>query len=1101
MSDKHGIFSSIKMLTSLKMKQNKDSSVVKLISGTVKALDTATESIDKFLKKGNIDVKEMASSGKKRAKASMESIKKMVGGFKSRDKGEDLINAPETGSESENALDSKLNESQSSGLEPPGDLKSLVTGLLSVRSKEDAKESISGLWGKLKDESKAGNLLKSLTSKDKVEEKAPPTKETLSAEERLKQVREEHKEKEAERKAEYDKGMETFSDIKTIKDKATETWSKIKDKREEDKESDKEERTNEKGQTRDETGKIQKGWWTKRKENRERRNEEIEKEKEASKGRLSNKNKKSPSWLSKIMKWGFGLFSGIQSIATFGIKKMGSLLWSAAKVSTRWLGKKILSGLGNVVTKLGALPIKIVKGLGNSLLKLGTTLTSTVSSLIPNSVKNLASKGKGLFKKGLGFVGKGKNLLKGKALGNALRGGKVLAKKLMPKVGTFLAKRALPGVLTVLSGPVGWVVGAGLLAWDAYQLYKYITRNKIPDTIPGKLTRARLLSYGISDANKSLYSKVFSIEETLGPSFIFNREDKTVTFKGIQQEQMDSIHEILGSEGDEEKTEIVKDWVENRVVKAYGAFLQALWSVDEKLKPGSITKLKHEQNIALLDSYKVPSGVFDVLAIPNFDSPRTEVVRDDFDSVITNIRNELNSGQSKSKDPVEKTKVSQTAEFRKKHRREIQKRIARTKLGQSTGSSALDKQREQMQRRFSNPNSLGKTSRVISSDDGEIEPKESSSVSKPSGSTAPGNLKEATGKVIPGDSSFTGIKLNTTEESINNLEPEVHNLFTGMAKEYNQLTGKDIQVNRAWSSTEKQAELHRKNPRKAAAPGRSLHEYGLAIDINTVNTKELDKLGLLRKYGFTAGVGGETWHLEPIGVSLDPDSAKHDLGIRSSLLEIGPGRGGYGYGLERNSPMGRRNYDLQKSIASAKSDPISTGSTFKSKVVSSGVDDELLAAYSDNSSPATDTKVGPYKDDYKYDKGTNLSSPSKKSYDSSEEIKPSTNTPFKLGLSNATQDHIASPMQPKTVKESKVESIPSAPVIDLNGVESILSNQLKSIGQMVDLLTSIDGKLDPSLFAGNTNEVNNQTASQVPSTSRKIPKSAVSLSRRELESF
>lgn len=90
--------------------------------------------------------------------------------------------------------------------------------------------------------------------------------------------------------------------------------------------------------------------------------------------------------------------------------------------------------------------------------------------------------------------------------------------------------------------------------------------------------------------------------------------------------------------------------------------------------------------------------------------------------------------------------------------------------------------------------------------------------------------------------------------------------FMGMASEYKRITGKTIQLNDGKRSNSEQAALHAKYPNKAAPPGQSMHEYGLAVDINSADADALTRLGLMDKYGFTRPVAGEKWHVEPVAI-------------------------------------------------------------------------------------------------------------------------------------------------------------------------------------------------------------------------------------------
>lgn len=88
-----------------------------------------------------------------------------------------------------------------------------------------------------------------------------------------------------------------------------------------------------------------------------------------------------------------------------------------------------------------------------------------------------------------------------------------------------------------------------------------------------------------------------------------------------------------------------------------------------------------------------------------------------------------------------------------------------------------------------------------------------------------------------------------SEQHFNQLEPSVRSQFLQMAVAYNQLTGKQLQVNSAFRSPEEQANVNPgTNPK--AAPGMSLHNVGRAIDIQSDQRQFLEQNGLLSQYGF-----------------------------------------------------------------------------------------------------------------------------------------------------------------------------------------------------------------------------------------------------------
>lgn len=108
------------------------------------------------------------------------------------------------------------------------------------------------------------------------------------------------------------------------------------------------------------------------------------------------------------------------------------------------------------------------------------------------------------------------------------------------------------------------------------------------------------------------------------------------------------------------------------------------------------------------------------------------------------------------------------------------------------------------------------------------------------------------------------VKKQNSSVDLDGLDPAMKERLAGLAYEYHERTGDKIQVNSAYRSREKQAELYaRLGPGRAAPPGRSRHESGLAVDINSTDAERAIQLGLMDKYGFTRPVPGETWHVEP----------------------------------------------------------------------------------------------------------------------------------------------------------------------------------------------------------------------------------------------
>lgn len=105
------------------------------------------------------------------------------------------------------------------------------------------------------------------------------------------------------------------------------------------------------------------------------------------------------------------------------------------------------------------------------------------------------------------------------------------------------------------------------------------------------------------------------------------------------------------------------------------------------------------------------------------------------------------------------------------------------------------------------------------------------------------------------------------------MDPSFANKVYGLFGEYFKRTGKIVTVNSCYRDPKKQLSLYNafisrsKRPPLVAKPGKSKHEHGLAIDISSEQANEMDKLGLLKKYGIIRPLlkhpkYSEPWHLE-----------------------------------------------------------------------------------------------------------------------------------------------------------------------------------------------------------------------------------------------
>ena len=118
-----------------------------------------------------------------------------------------------------------------------------------------------------------------------------------------------------------------------------------------------------------------------------------------------------------------------------------------------------------------------------------------------------------------------------------------------------------------------------------------------------------------------------------------------------------------------------------------------------------------------------------------------------------------------------------------------------------------------------------------------------------------------TGAQNPSD--FIKFGSGTGDQShFDKVEPGVRQKFMAMAQAYYSKTGKMLQINSAFRSPEEQASVNSgSNPK--AAPGKSLHNVGRALDINSAQVADLQSLGMLGKYGF-GPLAGDPPHIQAL---------------------------------------------------------------------------------------------------------------------------------------------------------------------------------------------------------------------------------------------
>jgi len=193
--------------------------------------------------------------------------------------------------------------------------------------------------------------------------------------------------------------------------------------------------------------------------------------------------------------------------------------------------------------------------------------------------------------------------------------------------------------------------------------------------------------------------------------------------------------------------------------------------------------------------------------------------------------------------------------------------------------------------------------------DVESEPTDSFSADKSARlNAAPrSSIPKASGSLMSPEQGLQYVTVSHPD-AINKLFPEFRNLVLGMAKEYYQLYGVKLKINQGHRTEAQQKIQYDKakaegNKGGAARPGYSMHEMGLAVDIDRGIVAKLEESGLMRKYGLTRPVAKEPWHIEPAGIyKYTPRGIRELIGsgnnmdLLTSLIRSGIGKGGGGIG-------------------------------------------------------------------------------------------------------------------------------------------------------------------------------------------------------------
>ena len=215
----------------------------------------------------------------------------------------------------------------------------------------------------------------------------------------------------------------------------------------------------------------------------------------------------------------------------------------------------------------------------------------------------------------------------------------------------------------------------------------------------------------------------------------------------------------------------------------------------------------------------------------------------------------------------------------------IHKREIKANIGRIAKIKANEKARLEEKNKKKDPGGVKVTIKSF----GSLAPKADEAEStKPKPKPSSGT-KSPAASAKTGTTGTTGTKKNvtsktTTKKKANNnikdifkiygtvntkdLNPNLLKNLKAMGNEYKDKFGTKMQINSGYRSFSHQARLRKKLGKKAALPGKSMHNYGMAVDMNSTDNKKAIDAGLFDKYGFWRPIkkANETQHVEPIGI-------------------------------------------------------------------------------------------------------------------------------------------------------------------------------------------------------------------------------------------
>ncbi len=472
-------------------------------------------------------------------------------------------------------------------------------------------------------------------------------------------------------------------------------------------------------------------------------------------------------------------------------------------------------------------------------------------------------------------------------------------------MGTLGAMAA--GVGAFISAPVVLGVAAtAAVGYGAYRGLKYLNRGALDS-----IGRARMTQYGFQGEDRENVKKVIDLESALEDAIVSNGNLVDLDYKKVKVLELIRLFGLDPMV--QPQRQLFLEWFRYRFKPVYLTHLTVLKNITGKAELAQISELDDAQRERYLSEARFPEGPYQFDKLPVLGGELKATTAQDvtaaYDAAVKALL-ATKKGPGVNKTPGMAKKLTDAlpiggAQAAQTRPNEVGPAAPTPKPEGAVGA----------------PKRFGMVMDPASPDS---EPKPSVNVDatktpEPSAS-APGSLPLAPGQ--PGDGRNGPAWLSLASSvNLDQLNPAMRAQFLAMAEEYGTLTGKKVPVTDGHRTYEEQQRMYVKYPGKAAKPGTSMHEKGLAIDADSKTLQEMEQLGLMRKYGFTRPVGGEPWHVEPIGIQEDLGRYKNDPNAAQAAIEAGLGRGGSGLGAQPGSKMGTRSRSNALAIAQAGSTP------------------------------------------------------------------------------------------------------------------------------------------------------------------------------------